>query len=164
MFFKDLKLRMCLKMHSKSFSKINYGWVDFLILNWGSKWGAISRRVDNHNFLPHFLNEVYFSHQNHDSGPPFRAPIYYISKVWYLSFHWKKIMCVPILDNISLFLLHGQWKMVIFFDRYGWKSDPKMEYRVIFCPFFGSALHTVISYSCQFLLFWPHFLFQWKLK
>ena len=32
-----------------------------------------------------------------------------------------------------------------FFDEYGWKSDPKIGCRVIFCPFFDSALHNKLQ-------------------
>ena len=85
-------------------------------------------------------------------GPPFRAPIYYIYKVWYLSFHWKKNYVCTYLRSDFAFFIAPPMKKWWFFDEYGWKSDPKIECRIIFCPFFDSALHNKLQLAI-FIIF-----------
>ena len=99
-----------------------------------------------------FWSKFHFYTKIASPGPPFRAPIYYISKVWYLSFHWKKnYVCTYLRSNFT-FSIAPPMKKCRFFDEYCWKSDPKMECRIVFCPFFGSALHNKLQLAIFIIL------------
>ena len=85
-------------------------------------------------------------------GPAFRASNYYISKVWYLNFHWKKnYVCTYLRSNFT-FWIAPPMKKGRFFDEYGWKSDPKIKCPTVFCPFFVSALHNKLQLAIFIIL------------